>query len=218
MSLAKYLPPLFAAQIPADELRDATNIGSGMPIPPMLEDGMSLDHLEMLAERRDDDLCDIGSVNARDEMARMQMAATSSQEYAQLYADYISSIGPGPSSSTPALDEPVPLDDVDAEELLLQTMPDRQKLTELGKLVGTARYALDVHDTSLLQETKRRMEQIARRLAEKYRAPEIVASSVNPEARGAKLAELYVRRAFKLVDEEYADIPNIERAIRELQE
>src|SRR5579859_3286825 len=142
MSLAKYLPPLFAAQLPAEELRDAANVGSGMPIPPMLEDGMSLDHLEMLAERRSDDLCDIGSVNARDEMARMQMAATSSQEYAQLYATYISSATQIGSKRLPELNEPIPMDDLDAETLLLETMPDRQKLTELGKLVGMARYAL----------------------------------------------------------------------------
>ena len=35
--------------------------------------------------------------------------------------------------------------------------------------------------------------------------------------RGASLAELYLERCFKLLDEEYADIPRIERAIRELQ-
>src|SRR5438874_10647882 len=55
MSLAKYLPPLFAAQIPAEDLQDATNV-AGMPIPPMLEEGFSMEHLEMLAARRDDDL------------------------------------------------------------------------------------------------------------------------------------------------------------------
>ncbi|MBV9229739.1 MAG: hypothetical protein JOZ18_10535 [Chloroflexi bacterium] len=216
MSLTKYLPPLFAAQIPAEELRDAANV-AGMPIPPMLEEATSLEYLEMLAERRDDDLCDIGTVSSRDEMSRMQMAALSSQEYAQMYANYASSLSLD-SPGSPAIEEPTALDDLDAEELLLQTMSDRQKLAELGKLVGMARYALDGHDTALLKDTKKRMERIARLLAEKYRGTEVVAAAVNPDARGARLAELYLSRAFKLLDEEYAEIPGIERAIRELQE
>src|SRR5690242_9427269 len=85
MSLAKYFPPIFAAQIPLEELQGAANI-SGMPIPPMLEEGMSLEALEELAERRDDDLCDLGTISNED-MERMQAAAAHCQEYAQLYTD-----------------------------------------------------------------------------------------------------------------------------------
>jgi hypothetical protein len=42
-------------------------------------------------------------------------------------------------------------------------------------------------------------------------------AALDPSERGAQLAELYLERGFKLLDEEYADIPRIERAIRELQ-
>ncbi len=58
LSLAKYLPPWMAAQLPAEELRDAANVNV-MPIPPMLEEGSSLEHLQMLAEpsTRDHLLC-----------------------------------------------------------------------------------------------------------------------------------------------------------------
>lgn len=216
MSLAKYLPPMFAAQLPADELRDAANTPGGMPIPPMLEEGKTLRQLELLAERRDDDLCDIGTVSANDEGMRMQMAAISSSEYGQLHANYMSSFS-DTSDTFPEIGGSASLDELDAEELLLQTMSDRQKLTELGKLVGTARYVLEGHDTALLQETKQRMQRIANLLAEKYRGSELVNAAVDPSERGAKLAQLYLNRAFKLLDEEYADIPDIERSIRELQ-
>ncbi len=220
MSLTKYLPPLFAAQIPAEELRESQNV-NGMPIPPMLEEASSMEYLEMLAERRDDDLCDIGTVSPRDDGARVQMAIIGSQEYGQLYASYIASVGQTPLSSptsSPAIEESASLDDLDTEDLLIQTMSDRQKLTELGKLVGMARYALEGHDAALLQDTKRKMQRITARLAEKYRGSELVASAVNPKEQGARLAELYLSRAFKLLDEEYADIPSIERSIRELQD
>lgn len=214
MSIAKYLPPLFAAQIPSEELQGVNNI-AGMPIPPMLEEGMSVEQLEALAERRDDDLCDIGTVS-NEEVERMQMATISSQEYAQLYAGAITQAPPLPpqkSSSTSSSS----VEEVDAEQLLLQSMSERQKLAEVGKLVGTARYALEGKDNAALQDTKRRMESVIALLPEKYRGNEIIQAAFAPDARGAKLAELYLSRAYKLLDEEYAEIPGIESAIRELK-
>jgi hypothetical protein len=211
LSLTKYLPSFLAAQLPPEELREAANVNV-MPIPPMLEEGSSLEHLQMLAERRDDDLCDVGSINPRDEGARMQLVAEGCQEYGQLYLNYTLTFEQ--VASTAQMDQ---LDDLDTEELLLQTMTDRERLTELGKLVGMARYALEGHDTNLLQETKQKMQRVAGRLAEKYRSLELTNAAMDPGERGARLAELYLERGFKLLDEEYADIPQIERAIRDLQ-
>jgi hypothetical protein len=36
--------------------------------------------------------------------------------------------------------------------------------------------------------------------------------------RRPRLAELYIKRAYKLADEEYADIPEIDSEIRSMQE
>jgi len=222
MSLAKYLPPMFAAQISPEDLGEAGSSMKGMPIPPMLEEGKTMEQLELLAERRGDDLCDIGSVNGQDQGMRLQMAATSCEEYGQLYEKYISSFETLSSSSSPfensGSDEQKPLDDVDTDELLLQTMSDRQKLSEMGKLIGMARYALEGHDSAELRESQRRMQRIADLLADKYRSSQLVAAAIDPKPQGAQLAGLYLSRAYKLLDEEYAEIPNIERAIRELQE
>lgn len=215
MSIAKYLPPLFAAQLPPEELQEATSF-TGMPIPPMLEEAQSMEYLERLAEYREDDLCDIGPLSSRDEGTRMQLAAMSGQEYGQLYSDYISKVGAS-ASSAPKLSEPQPLDDMDAEELLLQTLSDRQKVAELGKLIGMARYALEGHDTTLMKDTQRRMQRIVDALPDKYRGKELIRAAGNPDEKGARLTELYLSRAYKLLDEEYADIPGIERSIRELE-
>ena len=216
LSLTKYLPSFLAAQLPPEELREAANVNV-MPIPPMLEEGSSLEHLQMLAERRDDDLCDIGPINPKDEGARMQLVGEGCQEYGQLYFSYTQTFDKIPSATLPELDEPQPLDDLDAEDLLLQTMTDRERLTELGKLVGMARYASEGHDTELLQETRRKMLRISARLADKYRGSELTNAALDASERGARLAQLYLERSFKLLDEEYQDIPSIERAIRELQ-
>lgn len=217
LSLAKYLPSFLASQLSPEELQDATNMPV-MPIPPMLEEGASFEHLQMLAEQRDDDLCEIGTISPRDEPGRMQMVAQGCQEYGQLYMNHASTFRQATPPLPPMEDEPIPLDDLDTEELLIQTMTDRQRLAELSKLVGVVRYALDGKDTHLLQETRLRMQRIARQLPEKYRGVELIKAASDQRARGARLAELYVERGYKLLDEEYADIPGIERSIRELQE
>jgi hypothetical protein len=214
MSLVKYFPPILAAQFPIEELQNAGRI-SGMPIPPMLEEGLSLKELEELAERRDDDLCDLGSISS-EEVERMQAAAANCQEYAQLYANYMLQHHPTSHKATPS--GPLQGDEPNTEEdLLLETMPERQKFAELGKLIGTARYALDGHDAALLQETKRRMEQIIRRLPERYRGIDLVTAATSNKPNSGRLAALYLSRAYKLVDEEYTDIPDIDRAIQELR-
>jgi hypothetical protein len=215
--MSKYLPAFLAAQLPPEDLREATNV-SVVPIPPMLEEGGSLEHLQTLAERRDDDLCDIGSVNPRDDMARMQHAMEQCQEYGQLYMNYAATFAQTPPFEEIEARGSLALDDLDAEELLMQTMTERQRLAELSKLVGVARYAMEGHDTRLLQETKQRMQRIARPLADKYKSSELLAAAFDPGERGAKLTQLYLERGFKLLDEEYAEIPGIERAIRELQD
>lgn len=217
LSLAKYLPSFLAAQLSPEELQDTTNVPV-MPIPPMLEEGNSLEQLHTLADYRDDDLCDLGTINPRDEAARMQLVAQGCQEYGQLYMDHASKFKQAAPALPPIEDEPIPMDDLDADELLIQTMTERQRLAELTKLVGVIRYALDGKDSHLVQETRQRMQRIARQLAEKYRAIDLIAAATNPQERGARLAELYIERGYKLLDEEYADIPGIERAIRDLQE
>lgn len=216
LSLAKYLPSFLASQLSPEDLQEATNVPV-MPIPPMLEEGSTMERLQMLAERRDDDLCDIGTVNPKDEGARMQLVAQGCQEYGQFYVNFASTFAQLPSIAAVAEDTPIALDDMDADELLIQTMTDRQRLAELGKLVGVARYALEGHDEQQLQETRQRMRRVAEALPDKYRTDELLSAAFDPSERGARLAELYLERAYKLLDEEYADIPDIERAIREIQ-
>ncbi len=216
LSLAKYIPSFLASQLSAEELQDTTNLPV-MPIPPMLEESSPLEQLQILADRRDDDLCEIGRVNPREEKNSMELVAQACQEYGQLYMQYASTFRL--SARQPAHEQdPLPLDDLDAEELLIQTMTERQRLGELSKLVGMTRYALDGRDNQLLEETRQRMQRVSRSLPEKYRAPELISAATNPQMRGSRLAELYLERGYKLLDEEYADIPEIERAIRELQE
>lgn len=214
-SIGKYLPPLFASQIPLEGLRDASAM-SVVPIPPMLEDGPSLAELRNIAEHRADDLCDLGTVFISDEGQRMTYAAEACAQYAQLFSDY--------ARRWPAVQvrevapEPTPLDDLDVDAVMTQVLPERDRLGELARLIGQARYALDVHDTHQLDEVKRAMLRIVRSLPEKYRADQLMEAALRTDASGPRLAELYLQRAYKLLDEDYASIPPIERDIRTLRD
>src|SRR5262249_54030742 len=153
-----------------------------------------LENLQAVAEMRGDDLCDIGLIHPNDPNERMQLVSQSSMEYGQLYMDYVNS-SRRPSTPLPDFtDEPAALDDMDAEELFIQTMTDRQRLAELSKLVGLTRYALEGKDTHLIDETRRRMQRIARQLPDKYRSGELINAATNPLERGSRLAELYIER------------------------
>ncbi len=219
LSLNKYLPSFLVAQMPPEEMNEAANL-AGMPIPPMLEEG-NLELLEQLAEHRDDDLCELSPINPNDESSRMQFAALACQEYGQMYHTALDKLEkPGQGSKQKINSDPLnsgPLDDLDAEELLLQTMPDRQKLAEISKLIGIARYALEGHDNQSLKSTQQRMQRIASKLPEKYKGQELLNAAIDPSTKGARLAELYLQRSYKMLDEEYAEIPGIEKEIRDVQ-
>jgi hypothetical protein len=209
-SMAKYLPPMLSAQLGGLEA-----MGEGMsvvPIPPMLEDVSDLEGLRQQAERRDDDLCDMGVIALGDDSQRMTFAAQGSSEYGQLYERYQArwpTIAPAP--------EQTPLDDVNVDDMLSDILPERARLSELSRLIGQARYAIETADRQQLDETTLNMKRLARSLPEKYRANLLVESALRTDDTGPRLAELYLQRAFKLADEDYSGIRPIDEQIRALQ-
>lgn len=211
-SLGKYLPPILSGQVPLEGLQDASAL-SAVPIPPMLEDVQGLAGLRQLAERRGDDLCDIGPLYLNDDSQRMTFAAEACQEYAQLYGSYMQR---WPDVSEPSARSETPLDDLNVDDVLAEVLPERDRLGELARLTGQARYAIDGHDTHLLDSVADSMRRIARGLPEKYRTNQLVDAALRSDATGPRLAGLYLQRAYKLLDEQYADIPPIEQQIRTL--
>lgn len=216
-SIGKFIPPILAAQMPAEGLREAADLNY-VPIPPMLEEAGSLEQIERLARLRGDDLCEISaSVRPDDETTRFTLPAEAGEAYARLYMSYTNTSLSQPDTefSSGRVDD-VPLDDLDVESLLSGTLSDRDRLNELARLIGTARYALEGKDTRGLREVEQKLRRTAEPLPEKYKAGELIKAALEPGERGLKLAKLYLERANKLLDEQYAEIPSIERDIREL--
>jgi hypothetical protein len=200
-------------------------MGGGMsvvPIPPMLEDISDIDELRQMAEVRGDDLCDIGTIALSDDSQRLIFATEACTEYGQLYARY-KDRWPAPTAGTPratsseSAGSPAPLDEVDVDEVVTALLPERARLTEMSRLIGQARYALDVRDVRGLDQAAHELQRIGRTLPEKYRADRLVAAALRNDTEGPRLAELYLQRAFKLADEDYINIPPLDQQIRSLE-
>ncbi len=208
-SIGKYLPPMFAGQIPLDALNEGVSAVSAMPIPPMFEDVESFEVVRQLAEKRADDLCDMGTLVVSDDNARLQFAAEGSAEYGELYGAYQSR---WPTVAPSSHD--VPLDDLDVSDVLASMLPERDRLGELAKLISQARYALELGDRHALDKVAADMRRLARPLPEKYRVEQLIEAALRPDAAGPKLAGLYLQRAYKILDEDYMGIPPIDAEIR----
>ena len=212
-SIGKYLPPMFAGQLPPDAFNEGVSQVNAMPIPPMFEDVTSLDMLRQLAEKRADDLCDMGTLVLSDDNARLQFAAEGSAEYGELYSSYQSRW-----PAVAAAQEDIPLDDLDVEDVLASVLPERDRLGEIAKLISQARYALESGDRHALDKVRADMQRLARPLPEKYHASQLIEAALRPDPLGPKLAGLYLQRAYKILDEDYMSIPPIDAEIRALRE
>jgi hypothetical protein len=211
-SIGKYLPPMFAGQLPIDALNESVSPVSAMPIPPMFEDVPSLESLQQLAERRADDLCDMGTLVLSDDNARLQFAAEGCAEYGEMYSSYQAR---WPTVETERSE--TPLDDLDVDDVLASVLPERDRLGEIARLISTARYAMESGDKGSLDKAASDMRRIAKPLPEKYRADRLIEAALRPDGTGPKLAGLYLQRAYKILDEDYMSIPPLDAEIRALQ-
>jgi len=213
MDLGKYIPAAFASQL-SGQLSAAGP--SAYPLPPVPEkfDG-GLAALERLAQLRNDDLIDGGSLRMSDPLYALQPVTEIGGQYAELCTTYFAS---SPvleaASDESALSASA---NADVDELLLQVMPDREKVGRLARLTGTLRYAIDGGDKALIDETVADMQQVARHLGDKYRSGELIAAARSPSPNAARLTQLFVERCYKLVDEDYAALSDIDRQIEALR-
>ena len=135
-------------------------------------------------------------------------------EYAELYAAHQQR---SPVTAEPEQLAESPLDDVDVEDVVASMLPERDRLGEIARLIGQSRYALETGDRRQLDEVTTTMHRLARSLPEKYRADLLVEAALRTAGTGPRLAELYLQRAYKLLDEDYIGIPPIEQEIRDLR-
>lgn len=205
IDLVKYMPPMFAGKLP---LADMEQI-SAIPLPPMPEKVEGIPYLLRMAERRDDDVVNLGSMNVTDIQSMLLQITDAAQEYLRAYTSYMSSFPatPEPEPSRPSLSATV-------DDVLLSLLSERDKLGEFSKLVGKLRYAVDGQDRLLVQETVEEMEALGRHLPERFRVTAIIAAARTAGEKGRRLTELHMSRCYKLADEDFRAVEDIENRIR----
>jgi hypothetical protein len=199
---AKYIPPAFAARMPQPVSEVAATA-----LPPIPETMESAEQVRQLARRRDDDLLDGGVIDADPE--RLMVAA---HEVAQQYAaQYQRALETQPIQAAPPPEPP------DEDALRWMLMSEKERIGELAKLTGQLRYAIDGGDEHLRRATVAQVEKLARLLPEKYRIADFLAAAQRPGDNGRRLAELYIDRCYKLGNEQYEALPDLDRQIQALE-
>ncbi len=210
IDFSKYLPPMFAGQAMAGNLAEASAV---VPLPPVPESIASIQVLQALAERRDDDLILAGDATA-DQIEQLLMYTNeAAQLYYHLYTDFTRHL---PEVPVDELIEEHTADGPSSEELSYALMGERERLGELAKMAGLLRYALDGNDKRLADETLATMQLLAKHLQPKYWGDKVVAATSTPGERGGHLSQLYIDRCYKLLDEDYAAVGSIEHEIEQL--
>lgn len=203
MDFAKYVPPMFAGQL-------ASLIPAGpaaLPLPPIPETVNGVEWLERLAEARDDDLLDGGRIDGASPQQLMLVTAEIAAEYANLWTERATRLAERPTTEP----EPAALPDVD--ELLVSVMSEAEKVGRLTKLAGTLRYAVQVPDQYLADDTANQIERLGRHLPDSYRVSGLLAAAQQPGPIGDRLLALYVERCYKLAAEDYTELERLDREI-----
>lgn len=204
IDFSKYLPPMFAGQGMAANLAQASSI---VPLPPVPESVANHDTLRILADQRDDDLILAGDASASQIDQLLTYTTEAAQLYFHMYSDFVRTFPDAPEPERRAVEGP------SAEELTFALMGERDRLSELAKLAGTLRYAVEGNDQQLAAETRSRMQLLAKHMAPKYWAERAIEAAATPGDAGGRLSQLYLERGYKLLDEDYAAVAQLDAEI-----
>ncbi len=208
IDLVKYMPPFLATQLPNVNAQEL----SAFAFPPMPEEAGGLAQLESLAEARGDDLLFGGDVPAGQVQDMLMRVNDVVQEYAGRYQSYI-----GDAATAGAVAEPEAISGHSINEVLFELMSDRDRLGELSKLTGRLRFAVEGSDVRQVQDAEDEVRVLSRYLPERYYIDSLLRAAKDPSRNGGDLAQLYLERCYKLADEDYPSLADIEERIRGLE-
>jgi hypothetical protein len=207
LELSRYIPPMLASQLPMADVKSM----NAVPLPPIPEKVESHAYLEHLADLRRDDLIAGGTASASDVMRLMSLVGEVAQRYAQLYEDYVHR-APTAESDAPEVDETT------VSDVLYDLMSDQQKLAELAKLAGQLRYAVDGGDQRQIEDLTEEIRRLSRHLPASYEIEAFVGAVKQTGPVGHQLSALYLDRCYKLCNEDYAALEQVDQEIQRLRQ
>ena len=209
VDVSKYVPPFLMNQV--GEL--GPNDLRAFAFPPTPEQVESHAVLEDLARQRDDDILYAGDIDPNDVAQGMMSINEAVQEYAELYGRHAPTLG-APQDDQEDEEE----EGGDVKDVLYELMSEGDKLEELTKMVGRLRFAVEGSDARQMEEAEQDIRLLARHFPDNHNIPSLVQAAKSDDRRGAELADLYLRRCYFLVHEEYARLAEVERRLTELED
>ncbi len=217
MDMSKYLPPMLAAQLGGLASEVLGEGGASFAAPPIPEAVESVEPLRRLAELRGDDFIWGGDMVLGDLQAAMHQAAQAVHDYEALYQRYMdANPSPPPLISDRSLTGSGADPDSSVQHVVYALMSDRDRLAELSKLVGTMRFALESQDNALADETNASLQALGQALPERFWADRVLGAARDSSDAGARLAQLYVERCYRLMEEDFAAVQTLEEQIASL--
>ena len=208
VDFTKYVPPFLASQFGNFALKEA----SAFALPPVPEEVQNYEMVRILAELRKDDLIFGGTLNSADIEQLMQQVSDLVQEYGSLWQDYA-------NSSTFSLAE---IDNEDStlavNEVMYSLMNERDRLSELSKMVGRLRFALSGEDNNTRREVEEEIRILGTHLPEHFQVERILEVGRDLSSKGEQLAQLYMERCYKISVGETDIVVKLENKIKALEE
>ena len=202
VDVSKYVPPFLIDQV--NHL--GPNDLSAFAFPPAPERMQSFDSLTEIAMNREDDILYCGTLDSNDIPSTMIKINEIVQEYASQYAR----LNKNDSVSNELTSEE---SELGVNEVLYSLMSDDDKLSELTKLVGRLQFALEGGDLTQVAEAEQDVKILAGHFPGDHQINELIKAVKTKGDKGTKLAELYLKRCFNLVKENYMKIAEIEEQL-----
>ena len=207
VDITKYVPPFLINQVGDIAPKEL----SAFAFPPAPEKVESHGYLEKLAELRDDDILFGGTTNPADAASALMSVNEAVQSYVDIY-----------SKVTPTLKPPESADEEAApglgvNEVLYALMSDSDKLSELTRLIGRLRYAVEGREEGLIKETEADIKLMADHLPANHQIQRLIETAKAGGSGGTRLADLYLQRCFHLIQEEYVKLGRVEEEISALE-
>ena len=172
--LTKYVPPFLASHLGALPLNDL----SAFAMPPVPEPVDGYEVLERLSQQRGDDLVYGGNMFSFDLPRMMESVSEAVNSYGELYVAAGKSAAPAGEVAAlpedqPSLEEPEELLDAsfNVNDVLFSFMSEGDKLSELARLLGQLRFAVEGSDRAAADEAGEEIRALAATYPKSSRCP-----------------------------------------------
>lgn len=211
VDVTKYMPPILAPQVTAGVM---TNLSS-FAFPPVPEEFESHLSIQQIADSRGDDLLFGGEVPSNDTAELLGKVNELVEQYASAYSTYINSIATDESG----IDQYTTFvnDTLQVTDVLYEFMDLQQKLGELTTILSKMRLALESDDQALLAECKGEISILGKYVPRDFQLHRIADLTTVRSNASQKLAQAYVDRCYKLAQEDYLGLQEVDAYIASME-